>query len=87
MQVGQGRKQPAPQHVVRAGRYEFDGTRQVLDSAVVDPVSEQPSESEESSRICGPAAGRKPNYVALDFYQKPEGGAVRNLLADLNTYW
>ncbi|MFI5708725.1 RICIN domain-containing protein [Kribbella sp. NPDC051620] len=38
-------------------------------------------------RICGPAAGRKPNYVALDFYQKPEGGAVRNLLADLNTYW
>ena len=39
------------------------------------------------SRVCGPAAGRKPNYVALDFYQKPEGGAVRNLLADLNTYW
>lgn len=38
-------------------------------------------------RVCGPVAGRKPNYVALDFYQKPEGGAVRNLLADLNTYW
>ncbi|MEV8372578.1 RICIN domain-containing protein [Kribbella sp. NPDC056861] len=38
-------------------------------------------------RVCGPVAGRKPNYVALDFYQKPEGGAVRNLIADLNTYW
>ncbi|WP_020385899.1 RICIN domain-containing protein [Kribbella catacumbae] len=38
-------------------------------------------------RVCGPVAGRKPNYVALDFYQKPEGGAVRSLLADLNTYW
>lgn len=38
-------------------------------------------------RVCGAVAGRKPNYVALDFYQKPEGGAVRNLLADLNSYW
>ncbi|WBQ02957.1 RICIN domain-containing protein [Kribbella sp. CA-293567] len=38
-------------------------------------------------RVCGPVAGRKPNYVALDFYQKPEGGAVRNLIADLNAYW
>jgi len=43
--------------------------------------------TERVRRVCGPVAGRKPNYVALDFYQKPEGGAVRSLLADLNTYW
>ncbi|MFC0626635.1 RICIN domain-containing protein [Kribbella deserti] len=39
------------------------------------------------ARVCGPAAGRKPNYVALDFYQKPEGGAVSALMQNLNSYW
>jgi hypothetical protein len=36
---------------------------------------------------CAPSARSKPNYVALDFYQKPEGGAVANLIRDMNTYW
>jgi Ricin-type beta-trefoil lectin domain-like len=38
-------------------------------------------------RICGPSARRKPNYIALDFYQKPEPGAAWPLIRDLNTYW
>ncbi|MGN9779484.1 RICIN domain-containing protein [Micromonospora sp. H33] len=38
-------------------------------------------------RICGPSARRKPNYVAVDFYQKPEGGATWDLIRELNTYW
>jgi chitinase len=38
-------------------------------------------------RYCGPSARRKPNYVAVDFYQKPDGGATWELLRDLNTYW
>jgi chitinase len=38
-------------------------------------------------RICGPAARTKPNYVAVDFYQKPDGGATNGLVAELNTYW
>jgi hypothetical protein len=36
---------------------------------------------------CGPAAGRKPNVVALDFFQKPDGGAVGRLIRDLNGFW
>lgn len=43
--------------------------------------------SDRLTRVCGPVAGRKPNYVALDFYQKPEGGAVSALMQNLNTYW
>jgi hypothetical protein len=38
-------------------------------------------------RICGPSARRKPNYLAVDFYQKPETGSARDLIRDLNTYW
>jgi hypothetical protein len=38
-------------------------------------------------RLCGPAARRKPNYVAVDFFQKPDGAATWNLIRDMNTYW
>ncbi len=38
-------------------------------------------------RLCGPAARRKPNYVAVDFFQKPDGGATWNLIREMNTYW
>lgn len=38
-------------------------------------------------RICGVAAGRKPNYLAVDFFQKPEGTAPAALVGALNTYW
>ncbi|MEV0723703.1 RICIN domain-containing protein [Micromonospora purpureochromogenes] len=43
--------------------------------------------SDRVRRICGPSARRKPNYVAVDFYQKPEGGATWDLIRELNTYW
>ncbi|HEU4422486.1 MAG TPA: RICIN domain-containing protein [Pilimelia sp.] len=38
-------------------------------------------------RVCGPSARRKPNYVAVDFYQKPEPTGVWDVVRDLNTYW
>jgi hypothetical protein len=39
-------------------------------------------------RICGPAARRKPNYVAVDFFQKFEGGtSPLARVRELNTYW
>jgi chitinase len=38
-------------------------------------------------RLCGPSARRKPNYVAVDFYQKPETVPIWELIRDLNTYW
>jgi len=38
-------------------------------------------------RYCGPAARRKPNYVAVDFFQKPGDGSTWNLIRDMNTYW
>ncbi|WP_394840609.1 RICIN domain-containing protein [Pendulispora brunnea] len=38
-------------------------------------------------RYCGPIARRKPNYVAVDFFQKPEGGATKSLISEMNTYW
>ncbi|WP_394828241.1 RICIN domain-containing protein [Pendulispora albinea] len=39
-------------------------------------------------RYCGPAARRKPNYVAVDFFQKPEGnGGTGSLLSEMNGYW
>lgn len=40
-----------------------------------------------AERLCGPAARTKPNYVAVDFYQKPAVGGPSQLVADLNTYW
>ena len=38
-------------------------------------------------RICGPVARRKPNYVAVDFFQKSNGASTRQQLDALNTYW
>jgi chitinase len=38
-------------------------------------------------RRCGPVARRKPNYVAVDFFQKSNGPSTWQQLATLNTYW
>lgn len=38
-------------------------------------------------RYCGPAARRKPNFVAVDFFQKSNGQSTKALVDSLNTYW
>jgi len=39
------------------------------------------------NRYCGPAARHKPNYVAVDFFQKSNGSSTSQLVTDLNTFW
>jgi hypothetical protein len=38
------------------------------------------------NRLCGPAARHKPNYVAVDFFQKSNGASTHQLVAEMNTY-
>lgn len=39
------------------------------------------------NRYCGPAARHKPNYVAVDFFQKTDGASTGALVSEMNTYW
>ncbi len=39
------------------------------------------------NRFCGPAARHKPNYVAVDFFQKSNGTSTSGLVSGMNTYF
>ncbi|MBD0710904.1 MULTISPECIES: phosphatidylinositol-specific phospholipase C domain-containing protein [unclassified Streptomyces] len=42
--------------------------------------------ADRALNICGPAARKKPNYVALDFYHLPEDGSSRQAIDTINRH-
>ncbi|MFZ3493303.1 hypothetical protein ACODT5_08760 [Streptomyces sp. 5.8] len=41
---------------------------------------------ERARDYCGPAARKKPNYVAVDFYELPLGGSTMRAVEEIDTY-